>query len=45
MGGVLIVVSIVLPTLLWANLRNPFVWLVVAVDAGVCGQSDSPMTI
>ena len=30
MGGVLILVSIVLPTLLWANLRNPFVWLVVA---------------
>ena len=29
MGGVLIVVSIILPTLLWANLRNPFVWLVL----------------
>ena len=29
MGGVLIVVSIILPTLLWANLRNRFVWLVV----------------
>src|SRR5262244_4500728 len=28
MGGVLIVVSIVVPTLLWANLRNRFVWLV-----------------
>jgi phospho-N-acetylmuramoyl-pentapeptide-transferase len=28
MGGLLIVVSIVLPTLLWANLRNRFVWLV-----------------
>src|SRR5215475_9469576 len=27
MGGVLIVVSIVLPTLLWANLRNRYVWL------------------
>src|SRR5438876_7594846 len=28
MGGLLIVVSIILPTLLWANLRNRFVWLV-----------------
>jgi phospho-N-acetylmuramoyl-pentapeptide-transferase len=28
MGGLLIVVSIVVPTLLWANLRNRFVWLV-----------------
>jgi phospho-N-acetylmuramoyl-pentapeptide-transferase len=29
MGGVLIVVSIVLPTLLWANLRNRFVWIAI----------------
>jgi phospho-N-acetylmuramoyl-pentapeptide-transferase len=29
MGGLLIVVSIMLPTLLWANLRNRFVWLVI----------------
>jgi phospho-N-acetylmuramoyl-pentapeptide-transferase len=28
MGGLLIVVSIVVPTLLWANLRTRFVWLV-----------------
>src|SRR5881396_2189368 len=28
MGGVLIIVSIIVPTLLWANLRNRFVWLV-----------------
>jgi phospho-N-acetylmuramoyl-pentapeptide-transferase len=27
MGGVLIVISIVVPTLLWANLRNPNVWI------------------
>jgi phospho-N-acetylmuramoyl-pentapeptide-transferase len=27
MGGVLIIVSIVVPTLLWSNLRNPFVWI------------------
>src|SRR5881394_3035595 len=33
MGGLLIVVSIVLPTLLWANLRNRFVWLVTIATA------------
>src|SRR5947209_10153449 len=27
MGGLLIVISIVIPTLLWANLRNPYVWI------------------
>src|ERR1035438_8312475 len=27
MGGILIIISIVTPTLLWANLRNPYVWL------------------
>ena len=29
MGGVLIVVSILLPTILWANLRNRYVWVAV----------------
>jgi phospho-N-acetylmuramoyl-pentapeptide-transferase len=27
MGGVLILVSIVVPSLLWANLRNPYLWV------------------
>ena len=27
MGGVLIIISIVVPTLLWADLRNPYVWV------------------
>ena len=27
MGGVLIVISIFVPTLLWANLTNPYVWI------------------
>lgn len=27
MGGVLIVISILVPTLLWANLKNPHVWV------------------
>jgi phospho-N-acetylmuramoyl-pentapeptide-transferase len=27
MGGLLIVISIVVPTILWANLANPYVWV------------------
>lgn len=27
MGGVMIIISIVVPTLLWTNLRNPYVWI------------------
>jgi phospho-N-acetylmuramoyl-pentapeptide-transferase len=27
MGGLLIIISIVVPTLLWANLRNPYIWI------------------
>ena len=34
MGGVLICISILLPTLLWANLANPFIWLVILSTAG-----------
>src|ERR1700678_654803 len=30
MGGVLIVAAIVIPTLLWADLRNPYVLLAIA---------------
>jgi phospho-N-acetylmuramoyl-pentapeptide-transferase len=29
MGGVLICLSIIVPTVLWSNLANPFVWLVM----------------
>ena len=34
MGGALILVSIVVTTLLWADLRNRFVWIVLGVTAG-----------
>ncbi len=30
MGGVLIIISIVIPTLLWADLRYPYVWIALA---------------
>ena len=29
MGGVLICIAILLPTLLWADLSNPFIWVVM----------------
>src|SRR5213595_4164177 len=32
MGGLLIVVSIILPTLLWANLRNRYIWIAAAAS-------------
>ncbi len=42
MGGVLILVAIVLPTLLWADLSNRYVWttLFVIVGYGLIGFAD-----
>ncbi|MBX9603775.1 MAG: phospho-N-acetylmuramoyl-pentapeptide-transferase [Bryobacteraceae bacterium] len=42
MGGVLIIIAIVVPTLLWANLRNPYVWLAMLglVSFGAIGFYD-----
>src|ERR1043166_1462099 len=34
MGGVLIIISIVIPTLLWADLRFPYVWIAIAALLG-----------
>jgi len=34
MGGLLILFSVIVPTLLWANLSNPYVWLAVGVTSG-----------
>ena len=34
MGGVLILAAVILPTLLWADLRNPYVWIAVLATAG-----------
>src|SRR5271169_116803 len=34
MGGVLIIISIVIPTLLWADLRNVYVWMAIAALLG-----------
>jgi phospho-N-acetylmuramoyl-pentapeptide-transferase len=42
MGGVLICIAILLPTLLWSDLSNPFVWLVMGstVAFGAIGFVD-----
>jgi phospho-N-acetylmuramoyl-pentapeptide-transferase len=37
MGGVLICISIVVPTLLWSDLGNPLVWLVVLSTLAFAG--------
>ncbi|MHB1291182.1 MAG: phospho-N-acetylmuramoyl-pentapeptide-transferase [Sulfuricella sp.] len=34
MGGALILVSMTISTLLWADLRNPYVWVVLATTMG-----------
>ena len=37
MGGVLICISIVIPTLLWSDLSNPYVWLVMGSTLAFAG--------
>jgi phospho-N-acetylmuramoyl-pentapeptide-transferase len=34
MGGVLILISVVIPTLLWADLRQPYVWVAISALLG-----------
>ncbi len=42
MGGLLICIAVLLPTLLWADLSNPFVWLVMGstLAFGAIGFAD-----
>ena len=37
MGGILIVISIIVPTLLWSDLSNPLVWVVVLSTLAFAG--------
>lgn len=34
MGGIIILFCVIVPTLLWANLKNPYVWLLIVVTIG-----------
>jgi len=47
MGGLLILAASLVPTLLWANLRNPFVWIAVLTTAayGAIGFADDYLKI
>ena len=47
MGGLLILSSVLLPTLLWADLTNPYIWLVVSSTAafGAIGFADDYLKI
>jgi phospho-N-acetylmuramoyl-pentapeptide-transferase len=47
MGGLLILAAALLPTLLWASLRNPFVWIAVLTTAayGAIGFADDYLKI
>jgi phospho-N-acetylmuramoyl-pentapeptide-transferase len=47
MGGLLILIAVVLPSLLWADLANPFVWMVLVSTLlyGVIGFADDYLKI
>jgi phospho-N-acetylmuramoyl-pentapeptide-transferase len=47
MGGLLIIIAAVLPTLLWADLTNPFVWIAVSatVSFGAIGFADDYLKV
>ncbi len=47
MGGLLILTAALVPTLLWANLSNPYVWIAVLTTAGfgVIGFTDDYLKI
>jgi phospho-N-acetylmuramoyl-pentapeptide-transferase len=44
MGGALILVSIVITTLLWADLRNRFIWVVLLVTLGFGAIADGRLS-
>src|SRR5215211_1527491 len=47
MGGLLILTSVLVPTLLWANLSTPFIWIAVLSTAafGAIGFADDYLKI
>ena len=40
MGGLIVIAGILMPTLLWADLSNPFVWILVICADFPLVQSD-----
>jgi phospho-N-acetylmuramoyl-pentapeptide-transferase len=47
MGGLLILTAVLVPTLLWANLRNPFIWIAMGSTTafGAIGFADDYLKI
>src|SRR4051794_41209099 len=47
MGGVLITIAIVVPTILWADLSNKFIWLVIlsTIAYGAIGFADDYLKV
>ena len=47
MGGSLIILSLVLPTLLWADLTNRYIWIVIfiTVGFGLIGYVDDSLKV
>jgi phospho-N-acetylmuramoyl-pentapeptide-transferase len=47
MGGLLIITAVVLPTMMWADLRNPFIWILVGamVSFGGIGFIDDYLKV
>jgi phospho-N-acetylmuramoyl-pentapeptide-transferase len=47
MGGVLINIAIIIPTILWADLSNPFIWLAIfsTIAFGAIGFTDDYLKI
>jgi phospho-N-acetylmuramoyl-pentapeptide-transferase len=47
MGGLLIVTSVLVPTLMWANLANPFIWVTIGSTAafGAIGFADDYLKV
>jgi phospho-N-acetylmuramoyl-pentapeptide-transferase len=47
MGGLLILAAVFIPTLLWADLRNPYIWIAIGATAafGAVGYADDYLKI
>ncbi len=47
MGGLLITIAIIIPTLLWADLTNPYIWVAVMATAffGAIGFADDYLKV
>ena len=47
MGGLLILTAVLVPTLLWADLTNPYIWIAVLATAafGAIGFADDYLKI